>query len=93
MPPHNIVALTRPRSLANVLLDLKEARSDWEQASADADCACREGNPKLEDQAQDRATEADTRVDDLREEFASRFLDATGLTWKQVEEAVSEAVL
>jgi hypothetical protein len=86
MPPHitNIVTI-RPRSLANVLIDLREAKRDWELALADAERGVAE--------ADDRMSEADTRVDDLREEFASRFLAATGLTWKQIEAAVAEAVL
>jgi hypothetical protein len=75
----------RPRSLANVLLDLKEARRDWEQALADAE--------RDEPDADDRMSEADTRIEDLREEFAERFVEATGLTWKQIEDAVAEAVL
>lgn len=76
---------TRPRTLANVLLDLREARDDWHEACAAAE--------REEPDADDRATEADTRVDDLREEFAERFQEATGLTWKQVEDAIEEAVL
>lgn len=93
MPPHNILPFRQQRTLANVLLDLKEARRDWEQAGKDADCAYREGNALLEDDAGDRMSEADKRIDDLRAEFARLFQFATGLTWKQVEEAVSEAVL
>lgn len=81
------------RTLANVLLDLKEAQRDWQQANDDADCADRESNPRLEKEAQDRATEADNRVDALRDEFASRFQSATGLTWKQIEAAVGDGVL
>lgn len=93
MPPHNLATIERPRTLAHVLLDLKEAKRDWEQAAKDAECAGRESNPRIEDEAGDRMTEADRRIDDLREEFASRFLAATGLTWKQVETAVEDAVL
>ena len=86
----------RPRSLANVLLDLKEARRDWEQALSEAERVATPLSEPLcqeEIEASDRMSEADTRLDDLRDEFAERFLEATGLTWKQVEEAVSEAVL
>ena len=81
----------RPRSLANVLLDLKEARRDWEQALSEGEAA--KPYSKEDSDAGDRMSEADTRIDDLRDEFAERFLEATGLTWKQIEEAVSEAVL
>jgi phosphate uptake regulator len=69
----------RPRSLANVLSDLKEAHDDAIQAQSDGD--------------DDRFGEAETRVDDLRDEFAERFVETTGLTWKQIEAAISEAVL
>ncbi len=65
-----------------MLLDLKEARRDWDQAISSDD----EG-------ADDRASEADQRTDELRDEFASQFKAATGLTWKQVEEAIREAIL
>jgi hypothetical protein len=74
-----------PRTLANVLADLREARRDWEDALSDAE----RGDPD----ADDRATEADNRIDELRSEFADRFRWQTGITWKQVEQAVSEAVL
>jgi hypothetical protein len=80
--PHPAI---RPRSLANVLLDLKEARRVWEQALADAE--------RDEPDADDRMSEADTRIEDLREEFGQRFVEATGLTWRQIEDAVAEAVL
>ena len=85
MASHNLARITPPRTLANVLLDLKEARRDWEQALNEAE--------RDEPNADDRMSEADQRTDDLREEFAAMFLSATGLTWKQVEEAISEAVL
>lgn len=75
----------RPRTLANVLLDLKEARNDWDEAMAAAE--------REEPDADDRATEADTRVDDLRDEFTKRFEEATGLTWKQIEVAIQDALL
>ena len=91
--PHPAI---RPRSLANVLLDLKEATRDWERALADAErVATPMSEPLCQEEidAGDRMSEADTRIDDLREEFAERFLEATGLTWKQIEEAISEAVL
>jgi hypothetical protein len=79
MPPHitNIVTI-RPRSLANVLADLREARRDYDAATNEiAVNACRHGFLN----------------DDADEEFASRFLAATGLTWKQIEDAVAGAVL
>lgn len=91
MPPHNLATIERPRNLAHVLLDLKEARRDWEQALQDAERAPHYS--KEEEEAGDRMSEADRRIDDLRDEFASRFQAATGLTWKQVETAIEEAVL
>ena len=86
-------ATIRPRSLANVLLDLREARRDWQQALGDAGQAAREGDERLEAEHGDRMSEADTRIDDLRDEFAERFVEATGLTWKQIETAIQDAVL
>jgi hypothetical protein len=90
MASHHQPAI-RPRSLANVLLDLKEARRDWEQA-IDEIARLPIGVSEADD-ADDRASEADTRVDDLRDEFTARFHEVTGLTWKQIEDAISEAVL
>lgn len=85
MPPANPVVAIRPRSLANVLADLKEAHGDWIDA-----CGAIARN---EEDAADRAAEAETREEDLRQEFAERFVEATGLTWKQIETAISEAIL
>jgi hypothetical protein len=91
MEPHNLATITRPRTLAHVLLDLKEARRDWEQASNEADAAPHFS--KEEEEAGDRMAEADQRIDALRAEFAQRFFAVTGLTWKQIEAAISEAAL
>jgi hypothetical protein len=91
MPPHNLATIERPRTLAQVLLDLKEARRDWLTATNEI-ARLPIGAPEADD-LDDRATEADRRIDDLRDEFASRFLAATGLTWKQVETAIQDAVL
>lgn len=93
MPPAIPFPTIRPRSLSNVLLDLKEAKRDWEQALSDAECAAREGNPRLEEEHGDRMSAADTLIDDLRDEFEARFVEATGLTWKQIEAAMQDAVL
>lgn len=71
-----------PRSLANVLLDLKEARRDLTDAEQ-----------YLGKAAEDRAIEAEQRLDNLRDEFSAKFAAATGLTFRQVQDAVSEAVL
>jgi hypothetical protein len=86
--PHPAI---RARSLANVLADLKEAHDDSQTALNDyLDAPV--GSQELRD-ADDRRTEAETRAEDLRQEFAQRFVECTGLTWKQIEQAVSEAVL
>jgi hypothetical protein len=74
--PH---ATIRPRSLDNVLADVKEARRDYDDA--------------LADKHEDRATEAETRLDDLREEFETRLLDATGLTFETLIKAREECLL
>jgi hypothetical protein len=65
--PNQAVAI-RPRSLANIRDDLVEARRDYDDA--------------LADKHQDRATEAETRQEDLRDEFETRLLDATGLSFE-----------
>jgi hypothetical protein len=62
MASHHPITI-RPRSLANVLDDLKEARRDYDDALSD--------HPTHED----RATEAETRVEDLREEFDVRLAE------------------
>jgi hypothetical protein len=81
MPPANIIPITvRPRSLRNVLDDLREARRDYDQALEDAFTSDR----AIRRDADDRATEAETRLEDLREEFERRLTDATGLTFEQL---------
>lgn len=64
----------RPRSLANVLADLRHACEDYDEAIDKIS-----GSPDDAD-LQDRATEAETRQADLREEFSAKLLEATGLT-------------
>jgi hypothetical protein len=78
----NLAVTVRPRSLANVLLDLKEAIRDWRDA-VDSD----------DPDADDRATEAETRLEDLREEFAAKLVDCTGLTAEQMRDAYAEALI
>ncbi len=85
--PHNLRVIVRPRTLANVLSDLKEARDDWNDAIADLE------RDKDDKDADYRAAYADRRIDAYREEFANAFLHLTGLTWKQVEQAIREAIL
>jgi hypothetical protein len=71
-----------PRNLANVLVELRQAKRDWNDA-LDAD----------DPDSDDRMAEAEQREEALREEFDRMFREATGLTWKVIETAVSEAVL
>jgi hypothetical protein len=83
MPPHHSnIATIRPRSLANVLADLKEARRDYDDAlgANDAD-------------AEDRATEAETRLEDLRADFDARLIAATGLSFEALLKAREECLL
>jgi hypothetical protein len=81
----NFQPALRPRTLANVLLDLKEARDDWQEAIAAAE--------REEPDADDRATEAETRFDDLRDEMRVLFRCATGLTIEEMRDAYAEALL
>lgn len=82
---------TRPRTLANVLADLREAHSDQLQAMSDLRCA--QDGTEASDTADDRVTEADTRVEDLRSEFHQRLADTTGLTLETLRKAFEEAVI
>lgn len=93
MASHHQAVTQMPRTLASVLLDLQEARKDWEQAAHDAECADREGNSQLEAEHGDRMSEADQRTDDLRDEFKAKFRTATGLTWSQIEAAIEGGLL
>ncbi|WP_028970128.1 hypothetical protein [Sphingomonas sp. URHD0057] len=79
MPPHNAVVTIRPRSLSNVLLDLKEAKRDYDDA--------------LGDEHEDRATEAETRLTDLQSEFDVRLAESTGLSVEDFRAAYSEALI
>lgn len=92
MPPHNQNVVTiRPRSLANVLADLKEARADYEVAIADLGAS--DGGTVEEADADDRASAADTRVEDLRTEFDERLVEAAGLTVEDLRRAYAEALI
>jgi transcription elongation GreA/GreB family factor len=81
MASHHQIA-TRPRSLDNILADIKDARRDYDCALAadDAD-------------AEDRATEAETRVEDLRGEFDELLIAATGLSFEALVKAREEALI
>lgn len=88
MPP--AIPLRQPRTLAHVLADLEDAHRDW--IEADRQCQIAVGR-KEEDESSDRMSEADNRVDAFRDEFATSFRAATGLSWKHIEEAIREAIL
>jgi hypothetical protein len=83
MASHDQIIAIRARSLANVLADIREARSDLDVANVSL-LAC-------EPDAEDRYAEAETRLEDLREEFEERFAETSGLAladlWKAREEA------
>jgi hypothetical protein len=85
MASHHQLVTIRPRSLANVLSDLKEARGDLDAANASL-LAC-------ESDAEDRYAEAETRLEDLREEFDARFVSVAGLTVSDVMKAREECLL
>lgn len=83
MPPHPApVVAIRPRTLAQVLADLKEARRDYMDACSD---------PKPE--AEDRATEAETRAEDLHEEAEFVFARSNGMPLAALLKCVEEGVL
>jgi hypothetical protein len=85
LPPHNLARIT-PRTLTDVLGDIEDACRD--ATNADLDCQLAEFGSKAEDEASDRMSEAEDRTDELRDEFAAMFQAATGLTWKQIENAI-----
>ena len=82
MASHHSIVTIRPRTCATILSDIEEARRDYDDAltAEDAD-------------AEDRATEAETRLDDLRDEFAERFEEACGLKLGDVLFARERALL
>jgi hypothetical protein len=93
MTAPQVIAI-RPRSLANVLADIREAAEDYTNAIRDLEEA-RPGT-RSEAEADDRATEADQRWEALREEANERLaalLRAEGVTWAQVQRAQQEALL
>ena len=121
MASHNQVIAIRPRSLAVVMDDLREARRDYDDAiggfcpqcrgdggwddircdprGADGtisqwvECqSCDNGRLSTRD-AEDRATEAETRLEDLRDEFDTRLVEAAGLTVEQIMRAREEALI
>jgi hypothetical protein len=73
---HHQPVTVRPRSLANILDDLRHARRDYDDALAAKDA-----------DAEDRATEAEIRVTDLRAEFDEALVEATGLTFEALLKA------
>jgi hypothetical protein len=92
MASHHQLVTIRPRSLANVLSDLKEARGDLDDAQCAIRVLARIGGEQC-DELQDRATEAETRLEDLREEFDARFVSVAGLTVAEVMKAREGALI
>jgi hypothetical protein len=90
MASHHSVVAIRPRSLAAVLADLKEARRDFDDALADIE---RYAPGWHRATAIDRADEAETRLDDLRAEFDARLIDTTGLTLNALMSARESALI
>jgi GTP1/Obg family GTP-binding protein len=90
MASHHQLVTIRPRSLANVLSDLKEARGDLDDAQCAIRVLARIGGEQCDEIA---ATEAETRLEDLREEFDARFVSVAGLTVEQVMKAREGALI
>lgn len=84
MPPHNAVTALprRVRDLPTILREAAAARRDLTDAQQSRDT-----------DADDRALEAEQRLDALRDEFDATFTDVTGLTFEHLRDAVAEAVL
>lgn len=82
MPPHNLATIAPPRTLAQVLAELAEAHRDYTDALAanDAD-------------AEDRADEAEQRIEELRADFNDRFRWVTGMSVEALMKARESALL
>jgi hypothetical protein len=80
MPPAIPFPTVRARSLSNVLDDLREARRDYDDAMVVL--AFEHAHDFHDDETQDRCAEAETRLEDLRDEANALLLDATGLTFE-----------
>jgi hypothetical protein len=79
----NAVVQLRPRTLANVLLDLRRAKADWDRGVDDPD----------DERAETTMTDADRRHDILMAEFRAMILESTGVEWSDIEHAIQDAVL
>jgi hypothetical protein len=84
MTAHHFRPVIRARNLSNVLDDLREARGDVDAARM----AVLNG-----EDAEDRVTEAETREEDLREEFAAKFVEANGMTIEDFRTAFAKALI
>ena len=92
MASHHSIVTIRPRTCATILSDIEEARRDYDDAVEElrnATLGMAYGNQD----ADDRATEAETRLDDLRDEFAERFEEACGLKLGDVLFAREQALI
>ena len=77
----NVHTITvRLRTLSTILGDLREARGDYDDAIADPE-------------AEDRATAAETRLDDLREEAATCFARANGCTIEHMRKWFADGLI
>lgn len=84
MPPHNAAVIRFPRLCGDVLADLQEAVRDL----ADALTAI-----ASDEDADDRATEAEQRVERLRAEFDEQMVRSTGLSVEDIRKAYEGALL
>lgn len=87
----NVAVTIRPRTLANLLADLTEARGDL--TAAEADFRRYPNGSQARADAHDRMIEAETRQSDMRAEFDVRFAEVNGLSVEDIRGAFADAVI
>lgn len=87
-PPHNVIAL-RPRTLANVLLDIAEQNAANDENGRRCDAAYKAGDQAEEYRLSDVGAAIDRRLSDLHDEAKAMIEAATGVTWEQLYEALA----
>jgi hypothetical protein len=78
------------RSLAEILLDLHEADRENQEIAAKFEKA---SDQREEEELGDKGAAVDARIDRLRDEFKQTFRRVTGVSWSNVETALTLAIL
>jgi hypothetical protein len=86
---NQVATLSRPRTLAHVLLDLAEQRRLNDACYRRWDRAHKEQDRAEEDRQGDIGAAIDARISDLEAEAKVMIEAATGVAWGQIYEALS----